>query len=68
MANLLRTILHRVGSIEQYGILSLCLFCLVFTGVIVWAFAQKKNHLDYMARAALDPDSEDPKNIKDSHE
>jgi hypothetical protein len=43
-----------VPGVEGYGILSLCLFCVVFTGVFVWAFLQRKSHLDRMARAPLD--------------
>ncbi len=48
------SILHGLGGIQQYGIVSLCLFCLVFTGAILWALFQNKRHLDYMARIALD--------------
>lgn len=55
-------------DIAQYGVFSLCLFCLVFTGVLIWAFVQKKSHLDYMARAALDSDADTAANGKDSHE
>ena len=51
-------ILGRLGGIEHFGVVSLCLFCLVFTGVLAWAFLQKKSHLDYMARVALDNETE----------
>jgi hypothetical protein len=47
-------LLKQLAGIEQYGIFSLCLFCSIFTGVLIWAFAQKKSHLDYMAQVALD--------------
>ena len=46
------------NSIQQYGIISLCLFCLVFTGAFVWVFLQSKSHLDRMARAPLEPEPE----------
>jgi hypothetical protein len=45
-----------MGGVENYGIISLCLFCCVFVGVVIWALLQKKSHLDTMARAALEPD------------
>jgi hypothetical protein len=53
------TILKFLGGIEQYGIFSLCLFCSIFAGVLLWAFFQKQSHLDYMAGIALDPEPED---------
>ncbi len=46
-----------VPGVERYGILSLCLFCVVFTGVFVWAFLQRKSHLDRMSRVPLDLES-----------
>jgi hypothetical protein len=55
---MIQNILRHLGGIEHYGIVSLCLFCSVFLGVLIWAFAQKKTHLEYMARVALDPELE----------
>jgi cbb3-type cytochrome oxidase subunit 3 len=55
---MIQNILRHLGGIEHYGIISLCLFCAVFIGVLIWAFAQKKTHLEYMARVALDPELE----------
>jgi hypothetical protein len=49
-----------MGGVENYGIVSLCLFCCVFAGVVIWALLQKKSHLDTMARAALEPDAPAP--------
>jgi hypothetical protein len=55
---MIQNILHSLGSIDQYGIISLCLFCSIFIGVLLWAILQKKSHLDHMARAALDADTQ----------
>jgi hypothetical protein len=55
---MIQNILRHLGGIQQYGIVSLCLFGTVFIGVLIWAFLQKKSHLDYMAGAALDPELE----------
>jgi hypothetical protein len=52
--NLAHSILHGLGGIQQYGLVSMCLFCLVFAGVLVSVFLLKKGHLDYMSRVALD--------------
>jgi len=65
---MVHSILKHIGGIQQYGIVSLCLFCAVFLGVLLWAFAQKKTHLDYMSRVALDRDQNESQNEKDSHE
>ena len=59
-------ILQHLGGVEQYGVASLCLFCAIFTGVLIWAFLQKKTHLDYMSRVALDP--EPTQDGKETHE
>jgi cbb3-type cytochrome oxidase subunit 3 len=56
---MIQNILRHLGGIEHYGVLSLCLFSVIFVGVLVWAFLQKKSHLDYMSRVALDTDPED---------
>ena len=66
---MIQNILRHMGGIEQYGIASLCLFVLVFTGVLVWAMLQKRSHLDYMAHVALDDQPEqDLQNGKHSHD
>jgi len=63
---MIHSLLKHLGGIQQYGIFSLCLFCAIFLGVLVWAFAQKKSHLEYMSRAALDQDHSDTE--KDCYE
>jgi hypothetical protein len=45
-------------GIQHYGIISMSLFVAVFAGVLVWAFAQKQSHLDYMSQVALDKESD----------
>jgi hypothetical protein len=59
-------ILQHLGGVERYGVTSLCLFCAIFTGVLIWAFLQKKSHLDYMSRVVLDP--EPTQDGKETHE
>ena len=65
---MIHSILQHLGGIQQYGIVSLCLFCAVFLGVLLWALLQKKAHLDYMSRVALDGDLDSSLNQKEVHE
>lgn len=51
---MIQNILRNLASIEHYGVASLCLFGTLFVCVMLWAFLQKKSHLERMARAALD--------------
>jgi hypothetical protein len=65
---MIQNILRHLGGIQNYGILSLCLFCAVFSGVLLWAFLQRKSHLDHMARSALDAEANEFPKAKKSHE
>jgi cbb3-type cytochrome oxidase subunit 3 len=65
---MVHSVLKHLGRIQQYGIVSLCLFCSVFVGVLVWTLLQKKSHLDYMARLALDDEPEESQSGNHSHE
>lgn len=55
---MIQNVLKSLGGIQNYGILSLCLFCAIFSLVIVWAAVQKKTHLDRMARLPLEAEPE----------
>lgn len=54
---MIQNVLQHLGGIERYGILSLCLFFLLFLLLLVWAFSLRKPHLDHMARLPLNDDS-----------
>ena len=41
-------------NINAYGLFSFFLFFGFFIGVLVWALALKKNHLNHMAELPLD--------------
>jgi cytochrome c oxidase cbb3-type subunit IV len=49
-----KEILQRIDGIGVYGVVSICIFFGFFTGMIVWAFAQKKNYLNKMSALPLD--------------
>jgi hypothetical protein len=63
---MIQNILRHLGGIQQFGIVSLCLFCTVFAGVLLWAFLQSKNHVEYMSRVALDADPDPLQKGEDS--
>ena len=52
---MIQNILRHLGGIEHYGIISLCLFGTVFIGVLIWAFIQKKTHLELHGPHRLGP-------------
>jgi len=64
---MIKSILVKIGGIEHYGIISICLFLFVFVGMLIWAFSLKKSYLKNMAAAALDPEPEDIQS-KQAHE
>jgi hypothetical protein len=65
---MIQNVLRHLGGVQHFGVISLCLFGAVFLGVFIWAFAQKKNHLEYMARVVLDVEPDKNQTGKISHE
>lgn len=65
---MIRNILTHIGGIENYGILSLCLFVTVFTGMLIWTFCLKRSALDARARLPLDPETDHSETRLNSHE
>ena len=64
---MIKSILTLIGGIENYGIISMCLFMFVFAGMLIWTLTLKSSHLKKMAAAACEPESEDSNSPK-SHE
>jgi hypothetical protein len=56
-------LLSSVDGVAIYGIISICIFFVFFSGMLVWAFTKNKNYLNKMGRLPLDG-SEDPANDK----
>ena len=48
--------LSRIGGVETYGIVSICLFFAAFLGVLLWAFSRKKSYLNTMRELPLAED------------
>ena len=49
-----KEILSRIDGISIYGIVSICIFFGFFTGMLIWAFLQKKSYLTKMSALPLD--------------
>lgn len=49
-----KNILCDMDGISIYGIISICIFFGFFTGMLLWAFALKKNYLKNMGDLPLD--------------
>jgi hypothetical protein len=47
-------IIENMGGIATFGVISICLFVVVFVSSLLWAFFQKKPFLKSMATLPLD--------------
>jgi cbb3-type cytochrome oxidase subunit 3 len=65
---MIQNVLQHLGGIENYGILSICLFFLCFLGILAWALRLKKSYLDSAAALPLQNDREESKKQETSHE
>ena len=51
---MIQNVLRDSGGIAGYGVISICLFFLVFTCALVWAFSLKKSLLKSMEALPLE--------------
>ena len=47
---MIKDVLGEIGGIGIYGVISVSLFFLIFTGALVWACVQRKPFLSKMSR------------------
>ena len=50
---MIQDVLRNIGGIGIYGVISVCLFFLVFGGVLLWAFTLEKAYLKSMSSLPL---------------
>lgn len=62
---MIQNVVESIGGVAGYGVISVCLFIVVFTGALIFACAQKKGFCKTMSALPLD-DGEGQKD--DSHE
>ena len=51
---MLRNVVTDIGGIGVYGVISICLFFAVFTGMLIWTFSQKKQTLQRNSELPLE--------------
>jgi hypothetical protein len=52
---MIQNVLSSIGGVGNYGVISICLFVLVFTVVLVWSLTLKRPFLNTMESLPLDP-------------
>jgi cytochrome c oxidase cbb3-type subunit 3 len=62
-----KEVLDKIIGIGLYGIVSILIFFAFFTGMLVWAFALKKNYLNTMGSLPLE-DNERPQPATDKNQ
>lgn len=56
---MIKNVLTHVGGVENFGIISICLFFAVFTGALIWAASLKKPFLNNMSQLPLEDGSKE---------
>ena len=51
---MIQNVVEKIGGAGVYGIISVCLFFVVFTGAMIYAFAQKKSLCQTMSSLPLE--------------
>lgn len=51
---MIKNVITDIGGIGIYGIISVCLFFIVFSGSLVWAFLLRKPFLKSMSQLPLE--------------
>jgi hypothetical protein len=62
---MIKNVLSDLGGVGLYGVISVCLFFAVFTGALIWTFAQRKSLMNTMGALPL-ADDKMPANEGDS--
>jgi hypothetical protein len=61
---MIKDTLQNIGGIGLYGIISICLFFAVFTGMLVWVCLLKKNYVTKMSPQPIDSQTHSPNNTQ----
>ncbi len=51
---MIKNVVSDIGGIGLYGVISICLFFAVFTGMLIWACRMKKNFAQKMSACPLE--------------
>lgn len=69
---MIENVMHKMGGVEMFGIISICLFFAFFTGMLLWAVRLKPPYLKSMRELPLDgeapPRNATAANLENRHE
>jgi len=65
---MVQNILRHLGRIDQYGVLSLCLFGALFLAILTWALLQTKGHMERMSRMPFENETPELSQTDVAHE
>jgi hypothetical protein len=54
---MIQNVLKNIGGVGIYGVISICLFFLVFAGALIWALLLKRPFLNSMSSLPLQEES-----------
>lgn len=54
---MIENVMHSIGGMSMYGVISICLFVAVFVGVLVWTISLRQPYLKSMREMPLDGES-----------
>ena len=55
---MIENVMHKIGGVSMYGVISICMFFIFFTGALLWAASLKKSYLNSMCQLPLENESE----------
>ena len=56
---MIKNVLQHIGGIENYGIISLVLFFLCFTGMLIWVLRMNKKKVEEASRMPRESGQDD---------
>jgi hypothetical protein len=54
---MIKNVLSSIGGIGMYGVISVCLFFLIFSGAVFWAGLLRRSYLNRMSYLPLEDES-----------
>lgn len=55
---MIKDVLSHIGGVGVYGVISLTLFFLVFSGTVIWACSLRRSYMDRMSRLPMEDGTE----------
>ncbi len=62
---MIENVMHEMGGIGMYGIISICIFFGFFVGMLIWTVCLKKSYVNAMRALPLEPENQEPPRTKE---